>query len=375
MENPLSRKEFLHDATKYTLGVAAGVGVVSALTAEQSLAKTVATPWPWPYAALDIEKVRKTGHDAYWSGKGCSYGAFHALVTELRTVVGDPYNDLPTELMIYGHGGTVGWGTLCGALNGASALISLVCTKERADIIVNEILGLYTGTLFPTDISNQYGLDSAYADNRYTQTLAQNSCGSVLCHVSVTEWCKVAATAVGDLKRKERCARLTGDVAAMAASLLNNEFQGTFATQYASPESVAICGTCHGATGTIPRTAVKMECVQCHGNMHNSIATGIAGAAAAIPTFRMEQNYPNPFNPETRIEFVLPEAASVSLGIYDLNGRLVRELVSAEHHGPGTFERTWNGMGSDGKRVASGIYFARLQAGNRAATIKMSLMK
>lgn len=375
MDSPLSRKEFLHDATKYTLGVAAGVGIVSAMTTEQGLAKTAATPWPWPYASLDVEKVRKAGHDAYWSGKGCSYGAFHALISELRTTVGDPYNDLPSELMIYGHGGAVGWGTLCGALNGAAGLISLVCTKERSDIIINELLGWYTQTQFPTDVSNQYGSESTYGDNRCTEVLTQNACGAVLCHVSVTEWCKAAATAVGDLKRKERCARLTGDVAAQAASLLNDEFQSSFTAQYTAPESVTVCGTCHGATGSSPRTAVKMECVQCHGNMHNALATGIAGIATAVPTFRLEQNFPNPFNPETTIEFVLPKAASVSLGIYDLNGRLVRQLITSEHHGPGKFQHTWDGLSNSGERVASGIYFARLVAGGHAATIKMSMMK
>lgn len=375
MKDSLTRKDFLKDATKYTAGVALSVAAVNALTGNLARALPAGTPWPWPYAQLDIEKVRKAGHDAFWTGKGCSYGAFHALVSELRTLVGEPYVSLPTEVMIYGHGGGVGWGTLCGALNGAAALISLVCTKERSDIIINELMGWYTQTNFPTDISNQYGANSQYGDNRYTQTLPQNMSGSVLCHVSVTEWCKAANTAVGDTKRKERCARLTGDVAAQAAKLLNDEFQGRFAAQYVAPQSVTVCGTCHGSTGSLPYTAVKMECVQCHGNKHNTLTKVATLGSLAVPTFQLTQNYPNPFNPETTIEFTLPVEESVTLSIYDLNGRLVKHLIAGEPYSKGTFRVAWDGTDDMGKRVASGMYFARMRAGSYVGTIKMNLIK
>lgn len=370
----ISRKEFFKEGTKYAAGIALGVGTVSAISSEVTLASPTGTPWPWPYAALDVEKVRKAGHDAYWSGKGCSYGAFHGLVNELRTVVGEPYLSLPSEIMIYGHGGGVGWGGLCGALNGPAALISLVCLKARSDVIIDELLGWYTMTQFPTDISNQYGKDSAFGDNRYTDTLQQNTSGSILCHVSVTEWCKAASIAVGDTKRKERCARLTGDVAAQAAKLLNDEIAGKFAALFTSPKSVTTCGTCHGTTGMSPRTAVKMECVQCHGNKHNTL-TKVAAGAVAVPIFELEQNYPNPFNPETTIQFTLPKDETVSLGIYDLSGRLVRHLVTNTRHSAGTFRVRWDGKDDVGSRVASGMYFARFAAGNHVASIKMSMIK
>jgi cytochrome c553 len=374
MNEQITRKEFMEDAAKMTIGAVAGVTALSTVFSDNASANP-STTWPWPYAQLNVEQMRKAGHDAYWSGKGCSYGAFHALVSGLRVAIGEPYNSLPTEIMIYGHGGGAGWGALCGALNGPCALISLVCTKTRADIINNELLGWYTQALFPSDLSNQYAVESAYGDNRYTQALQQNVSGSILCHVSVTEWCKVTSIAVGDLKRKERCARITGDVAAYAAKLLNDEFQSQFAATYTSPQSVAICGTCHGSTGSKPYTAVKMECVQCHGNMHNSIPTGIIASAALIPTFKLEQNYPNPFNPHTKIQFTLPKAATVSLGIYDLNGRIVKHLISGEQHGNGTHSVAWDGTNDNGEKVSSGIYFSRLQAGEYTASTKMNLIK
>jgi hypothetical protein len=376
MSDSLTRKEFLADAAKYTVGAAAGVAALSTVFGNDLMAgENAVVSWPLPYAQLDVEKVRKAGHDAYWSGKGCSYGAFQALMGEMRTLVGEPYNSIPSEIMIYGHGGGAGWGGLCGALNGPAAFVSLVCTKARADVINNELFGWYSESLFPSDLSNQYAVAGAYADNRLNEALAQNKSGSILCHVSVTEWCKATNIAVGDTKRKERCARVTGDVAAKTAELLNAEFQGQFTPVFTSPQSVTTCGTCHGSTGVKPYTAVKMECVQCHGNMHNSIATSVGGPLLAAPTFTLEQNYPNPFNPRTTIEFSLPRQESVTLEIHDLSGRVVKHLVSGEQRGAGTHRVEWNGTDDLGRPVSSGIYFSRIQAGAFVATAKMSLMK
>lgn len=54
--------------------------------------------------------------------------------------------------------------------------------------------------------------------------------------------------------------------------------------------------------------------------------------------FKLEQNYPNPFNAETIIQYKLKDAAKVSLKIYDIQGKLIRELVD-ERQGPGTYQR------------------------------------
>jgi len=79
--------------------------------------------------------------------------------------------------------------------------------------------------------------------------------------------------------------------------------------------------------------------------------------------------YPNPFNPETTIRFALPEASRVSLGIYDLSGRLVATLMNG-FRTAGTHEVTF-----DASKLASGIYLYRLQAGEYVAAGKMVLMK
>lgn len=373
MNKTVSRKEFLRDGTKYAAGMALGVGGIHLLTKSGAKASLLTTPWPWPYVTLDVEQVRILGHDAYWSGKGCSYGAFHALAEKLRQQVGEPWTDLPSEIMIYGHGGGAGWGGLCGGINGPSALISLVLLKPRSDLLVNELFGWYTQTLFPTDISNQYAVDHIFTVNNYDQPLVQNMSGSPLCHPSVTEWCKVSNYAVTATERKERCARLTGDVAAYAAKILNDELAGTFTPLYVPPATIATCMTCHGASG-MNTVASNMECTQCHGtNPHTSPVVDQRGGVPE--TYQLLQNYPNPFNPSTTIPFSIPKGETVNLMVYDVHGRLVKNIVANEQFAPGTYNAQWDGTNNAGQKVSSGIYFARLQAGAFSAATKMSMVK
>lgn len=91
---------------------------------------------------------------------------------------------------------------------------------------------------------------------------------------------------------------------------------------------------------------------------------------AALPNaFRVAQNYPNPFNAATRIAFDLPRAADVRLSIFDIQGRLVREL-QASSFAAGRHTLTFDGAG-----LASGLYFYRLTAPGFAGGGKMLLLK
>ncbi len=80
--------------------------------------------------------------------------------------------------------------------------------------------------------------------------------------------------------------------------------------------------------------------------------------------FSLSQNYPNPFNQATRIDFSLPRSSEVKVEIIDLLGRTVTILsegiLAAGHH-----HVTWDGTGEAGKPLSSGLYFCRLQAGER----------
>jgi hypothetical protein len=88
----------------------------------------------------------------------------------------------------------------------------------------------------------------------------------------------------------------------------------------------------------------------------------------------LEQNYPNPFNPTTTISFTIPNAAVVNLSIFNLEGKLVRNLVDSKLQ-EGVKEVTWDGRDTRGNPVSTGVYLYRLEAENKALTKKMVLIK
>jgi hypothetical protein len=81
------------------------------------------------------------------------------------------------------------------------------------------------------------------------------------------------------------------------------------------------------------------------------------------------QNHPNPFNPSTMINYQLPKRSFVSLKIYDLLGKEVTTLVSA-NQSAGAHNIIWNATG-----VPSGIYYYRLSVDSFIDTKKLILLK
>jgi Leucine-rich repeat (LRR) protein len=90
--------------------------------------------------------------------------------------------------------------------------------------------------------------------------------------------------------------------------------------------------------------------------------------------YRLEQNHPNPFNPETLIEYQLPQSCPVWLGVFNLQGQCVRKLVS-EQQAAGVKHIVWDARSDDGKKLSSGIYIYRLEAGEYRAYRKMVLLQ
>ncbi len=84
--------------------------------------------------------------------------------------------------------------------------------------------------------------------------------------------------------------------------------------------------------------------------------------------------YPNPFNPETTIRFALPQAENVQVQIYNLNGKLVKNLVN-RHCEAGWQVVQWTGIDDDAKSVSSGTYFVILQAGHVKQVQKVTLIR
>ena len=90
-------------------------------------------------------------------------------------------------------------------------------------------------------------------------------------------------------------------------------------------------------------------------------------------------NYPNPFNPETWIPYHLAADADVTVTIYNLQGRLVRQLdlglQKAGYYVDKSRAAYWDGASEDGESVASGVYFYKLDAGDFTASKRMVVVK
>jgi DNA-binding beta-propeller fold protein YncE len=86
------------------------------------------------------------------------------------------------------------------------------------------------------------------------------------------------------------------------------------------------------------------------------------------------QNSPNPFHQTTTIRFSVSEPARVRVAVYDVRGRLLRMLVDKDLL-PDVYSVGWNGTDRTNRRVASGIYFCRIDAGNFTRTTKLLMLK
>jgi len=90
--------------------------------------------------------------------------------------------------------------------------------------------------------------------------------------------------------------------------------------------------------------------------------------------FYISQNYPNPFNPITKIKYSIPKTADVKINIYNILGQSIRILVNKRQE-PGTYEVVWDGTNNQNRKVATGIYFYRIQAENFVKVKKMMLIR
>jgi hypothetical protein len=86
------------------------------------------------------------------------------------------------------------------------------------------------------------------------------------------------------------------------------------------------------------------------------------------------QNYPNPFNQFTRISYKIRKEGAVNLAIYNMGGRVVKQLVNNEQPA-GESTVTWDGADDGGSAVGTGIYLIRLQADDRQITRKILYLK
>lgn len=99
----------------------------------------------------------------------------------------------------------------------------------------------------------------------------------------------------------------------------------------------------------------------------------MAEIVSIIP-IKFLKNYPNPFNPNTTISFVLNQAGSTEVEIFNVKGQKVK-LLRREVLGVGTHSFTWDGRNDSGNTVASGVYFYRVSVNGNTLLNKMLMLK
>jgi hypothetical protein len=102
-----------------------------------------------------------------------------------------------------------------------------------------------------------------------------------------------------------------------------------------------------------------------------TITSGTEQVETDVPptAYALSQNFPNPFNPSTAIQFDIPSEGNATLKVYDIIGQEVAVLVN-DNLSAGRYRTTW-----DASRVASGVYFYRLQAKDFVQTRKLLLLR
>jgi hypothetical protein len=102
--------------------------------------------------------------------------------------------------------------------------------------------------------------------------------------------------------------------------------------------------------------------------------SGVSPADLPVTTYSLLENYPNPFNPSTTIQYSLGRPGIVTLKIFDVTGRLVNTLLN-QNMAQGIHRIGWNGKDTNGKEVATGVYFYTIQTPGSYKTAKMVLIK
>ncbi len=282
----VSRRAFLTTAG----GVAVGLGL--GRLPGTAYAADILPPLPWwappdrlyyPQYGLDPDVVREMAYCLYYKEGGCGHGSAQALIDAIGDALAaegaavNPWRMLPRGLYSFGAGGVVGWGTICGALNGAVAVLDILGVHNQ---LGNALIDYFCTAELPTDALVGYAPPEGIPVP--LPSVATNVSHSPLCHVSVSSWAAAAGVPVADPSKKDRCAKLVGDVVARAAELMNDRFLSDVAPlPWVPPENYAGCYDCHTKPDMIPSQQGKMDCLACHDvrPAHGSRRKGKGGRA------------------------------------------------------------------------------------------------
>jgi len=234
----ISRREVLIGVGK----AAAGAAIVSVGASGMIAPGNIkAAQFPWGYTRLDIQHVGDIAYNE-WYKSFCCQAVATGILKPLQKKIGEPYASLPLDAFKWGHGGAVGWGTLCGTMTGAGIATGFIAGHE-GEKILNDVIAWYANTELPI-------YKPANPKGSFKNV---NQSDSPLCHISVGKWMEKEGVKFFSPERKERCARLAADVAMKTASLLNDWKDGNYKPA-------------HGSNVKDNGITTQENCTECHGD-------------------------------------------------------------------------------------------------------------
>ena len=262
-----SRRRVLAGSAALLVGGAMG-GVVTAYGASPQAKTEVSTegpPLPWKWVKLDPLEAGRRAYRAYFEKGGCGSGAYIGLLSLLKEKVGHPWTTLPDMAFAHAAAGYGGHGTLYGSLGGASYIINLAVYKDKDEIfrqMIDRLFYWYAEQEFPTE---------RFDDTSSMPKQIKVKSTAPLCHVSVSKWVNAVGENISSKAKKERCAKVTGEVAYIVTTALNEFFDGNWTPPVWKPSNeIEHCVQCHGpddmqhVKASMNHQQGHMECNLCH---------------------------------------------------------------------------------------------------------------
>lgn len=225
----------------------------------------------------------------------------------------------------------------CGSCHGSSATSAVVVTIAGPDTVVTNQSATYTMT-----ISGGPGVSSGCDISAKFGTVNAVSSTIKLSGTEVTQKSPIA---------------MTGGSVSVQFSFTASGVVGSD-TLYATGISTNGTGSSGDQWNWAPKKVITVL-----------TPTDVREEPIVAHSYELNQNYPNPFNPTTNIGFQIPQAAFVSLKIFDVRGNEISTLINHDMHA-GTYTETWSAG-----NVASGVYYYRLTAGSYSEIRKLLLLK
>ena len=110
-----------------------------------------------------------------------------------------------------------------------------------------------------------------------------------------------------------------------------------------------------------------------HITFNTDSVTDVKGQNNPVTLFDISNNYPNPFNSSTSFEIQVTEPRIISISIFNVLGKEVRELENKRFI-TGRYRENWDGKDDNRNSLPSGVYLIRVQAGKRIQYLKSILL-